>query len=99
MVPRRSEGLRTHRVLGCGGAGPGAAGASGTRVRYGAGRRQRRIAVALLLLFVGGVMNRTRLAVLGVVVPGEKFAPAHRRPERYAAAAPAAGAVLVLLRG
>lgn len=53
----------------------------------------------MLLLFVGGVMNLAWVALLGIVVLGEKFAPAPWRAERYVAAALAAGAALVLLRG
>ena len=53
----------------------------------------------MLLLFVGGVMNLAWVAVLGIVVLGEKFAPANWRAERYVAAALVAGALLILLRG
>lgn len=53
----------------------------------------------MLLLFVGGVMNLAWVALLGIVLLGEKFAPARWRAERYVAAALAAGAALVLFRG
>ncbi len=41
----------------------------------------------MLLLFVGGVMNLAWVALLGIVVMGEKFAPPAWRAERYVAAA------------
>jgi predicted metal-binding membrane protein len=53
----------------------------------------------MLLLFVGGVMNLAWVALLGILVLGEKFAPARWRAERYVAAALAAGAALILLGG
>jgi predicted metal-binding membrane protein len=40
----------------------------------------------MLLLFVGGVMNLAWVAVLGIVVLGEKFAPPRWRAERFVAA-------------
>jgi len=52
----------------------------------------------MLLLFVGGVMNLAWVALLGILVLGEKFAPPSWRAERFVAAALAAGALLVLLR-
>ena len=51
----------------------------------------------MLLLFVGGVMNLAWVAILGIVVLGEKLSPAHWHAERYVAAALAIGAVTVLL--
>ncbi|HUG44999.1 MAG TPA: DUF2182 domain-containing protein, partial [Sphingomicrobium sp.] len=51
----------------------------------------------MLLLFVGGVMNLAWIAFLGILVMGEKFAPAHWRCERYVAAAFAIAAVVLLL--
>ena len=50
----------------------------------------------MLLLFVGGVMNLAWVALLGIVVLGEKFAPSGWRAERYLAAALAAGAAVIL---
>ena len=41
----------------------------------------------MLLLFVGGVMNLAWVALLGIVVLAEKFAPPTWRAERYVAAA------------
>lgn len=49
----------------------------------------------MLLLFVGGVMNLAWVALLGIVVLGEKFAPPEWRAERYVAAALVLGAVTV----
>ena len=51
----------------------------------------------MLLLFVGGVMNLAWVALLAIVVLGEKFAPPHWRAERYVAAALAIGAAVLLL--
>jgi predicted metal-binding membrane protein len=51
----------------------------------------------MLLLFAGGVMNLAWVAILGIVVLGEKLAPPHWHAERYVAAAFATGAVTVLL--
>ena len=49
----------------------------------------------MLLLFVGGVMNLAWVALLGIVVLGEKFAPPAWHAERYIAAALAAGATVL----
>lgn len=51
----------------------------------------------MLLLFVGGVMNLAWVALLGIVVLAEKFAPPRWRAERYVAAALAVGAAALLL--
>jgi predicted metal-binding membrane protein len=51
--------------------------------------------VLMLLLFVGGVMNLAWVAVLGIVVLAEKFAPPAWRAERYVAGALAVGALTV----
>lgn len=51
----------------------------------------------MLLLFVGGVMNLAWVAVLGVVVLGEKFAPPSWRAERIVAALLFLGSVLLML--
>ena len=51
----------------------------------------------MLLLFVGGVMNLAWVALLGILVLGEKLAPPAWRAERYVAAALLIGAVAVLL--
>jgi predicted metal-binding membrane protein len=51
----------------------------------------------MLLLFVGGVMNLAWVALLGIVVLGEKFAPPAWRAERFVAAALAVGAAAVAL--
>ncbi|HEU5483044.1 MAG TPA: DUF2182 domain-containing protein [Sphingomicrobium sp.] len=51
----------------------------------------------MLLLFVGGVMNLAWVALLGIVVLGEKFAPPNWHAERYVAAALAAAAAALLL--
>jgi predicted metal-binding membrane protein len=51
----------------------------------------------MLLLFVGGVMNLAWVALIGIVVLGEKFAPPGWRAERYVAAALALGAAAVAL--
>jgi predicted metal-binding membrane protein len=50
----------------------------------------------MLLLFVGGVMNLAWVALLGMVVLGEKFAPATWHAERYCAAALTGGAAFIL---
>ncbi len=50
----------------------------------------------MLLLFVGGVMNLAWVALLGIVVHGEKFAPPPWHAERYLAAALTAGAAVIL---
>ena len=50
----------------------------------------------MLLLFVGGVMDLAWVALLGLVVLGEKFAPRGWYPERCLAAALAAGAAFIL---
>jgi len=50
----------------------------------------------MLLLFVGGVMNLAWVALLGIVVLGEKLAPPSWRAERWTAGALALGAVAVL---
>jgi predicted metal-binding membrane protein len=50
----------------------------------------------MLLLFIGGVMNLAWVAILGVVVLGEKFAPPHWHAERYLAAALLLGSAVVL---
>ena len=49
----------------------------------------------MLLLFVGGVMNLAWVALLGIVVLAEKFAPPRWRAERYVAAALFVAAVAV----
>jgi predicted metal-binding membrane protein len=49
----------------------------------------------MLLLFVGGVMNLAWVAVIGVVVLAEKFAPPRWRAERYMAAGLAVAAAAV----
>ena len=53
--------------------------------------------VLMLLLFVAGVMNLAWVALLAIVIFGEKFAPPHWHAERYVAAALAiaAGAILI----
>ena len=51
----------------------------------------------MLLLFVGGVMNLAWVALLGIVVLAEKFAPPRWRAERYVAAALAVAAAALLL--
>lgn len=50
----------------------------------------------MLLLFVGGVMNLAWVAMLGVVVIGEKFVPAQWHAQRYVAAALAVGGAVLL---
>ena len=52
----------------------------------------------MLLLFVGGVMNLAWLALLGIVVLGEKLAPPAWRAERYVAAALGVAAILIVVR-
>jgi predicted metal-binding membrane protein len=51
----------------------------------------------MLLLFVGGVMNLAWVALLGIVIVGEKFAPRAWRADRLVAAALSTGAIAVLL--
>lgn len=51
----------------------------------------------MLLLFVGGVMNLTWVAALGVVVLAEKFAPSAWHAERYLAVVLGLGAIIVLV--
>ena len=51
----------------------------------------------MLLLFVGGVMNLAWVALLGIIVLGEKFAPPRWHSERYVAAALAVAAAAILL--
>jgi predicted metal-binding membrane protein len=51
----------------------------------------------MLLLFVGGVMNLAWVALLGIVVLGEKLAPPAWHAEHFVAAALAAGAILIQL--
>jgi predicted metal-binding membrane protein len=51
----------------------------------------------MLLLFVGGVMNLAWVALIGIVVLGEKLAPPSWRAERYVAAALCIAAVAVLI--
>lgn len=52
----------------------------------------------MLLLFVGGVMNLAWVAVLGILVLGEKYAPPSWRADRLVAAALFLGAI-ALFRG
>ncbi len=49
----------------------------------------------MLLLFVGGVMNLAWVALLGIVVMAEKFAPPEWRAERLVAAALLVAAIVV----
>jgi predicted metal-binding membrane protein len=51
----------------------------------------------MVLLFVGGVMNLAWVALLGIIVLGEKYAPAQWHAERYVAALLTAGAALVAI--
>jgi predicted metal-binding membrane protein len=51
----------------------------------------------MLLLFAGGVMNLAWVAVLGILVLGEKLVPASWRAERLVALALFIGAIAVLL--
>lgn len=51
----------------------------------------------MLLLFVGGVMNLAWVAVLGILVLGEKLAPPSLRADRLVAAALFIGAIALLL--
>lgn len=51
----------------------------------------------MLLLFVGGVMNLAWVAVLAILVVGEKLAPPGWNAHRYLAAALAAGAAAILV--
>lgn len=49
----------------------------------------------MLLLFVGGVMNLAWVALLGIIVLGEKYAPAELHAERYVAAVLTVVAVMI----
>ena len=51
----------------------------------------------MLLLVVGGVMNLAWVAVLGILVLGEKLAPPAWRAERYVATALVIAAIAVLV--
>jgi predicted metal-binding membrane protein len=51
----------------------------------------------MLLLFVGGVMNLAWVALLGIIVLGEKFAPPQWRAERYVAMALLIAALAVMI--
>lgn len=51
----------------------------------------------MLLLFVGGVMNLAWVALLGIIVLGEKYMPASWHAERYTAAALALAAAVVVV--
>ena len=51
----------------------------------------------MLLLFVGGLMNLAWVAILGILVLGEKLAPPAWRAERYVAAALFIGAIAALV--
>ena len=53
----------------------------------------------MLLLFVGGVMNLAWVAMLAIIVTGEKLVPPEWNAHRYVAAALAAGAALLLATG
>ena len=53
--------------------------------------------VLMLLLFVGGVMNLAWVALLGIVVLGEKFARPNWHAERYLAGALAIAAIAVVV--
>jgi len=53
--------------------------------------------VLMLLLFVGGVMNLAWVALVGILVLGEKLAPPAWRAERLVAAGLLVGAIAVLL--
>lgn len=50
----------------------------------------------MLLLFVGGVMNLAWVALLGIIVLGEKLALPRFHAERFVAGALAAGAIVLL---
>ena len=50
----------------------------------------------MLLLFIGGVMNLAWVALIGIVVIGEKFAPRPWHAERYVGAALAVGGAVLL---
>jgi len=52
----------------------------------------------MLLLFVGGVMNLAWVALLGIVVLGQKFAPPSWHADRFVATGLLAGAAALLLR-
>jgi predicted metal-binding membrane protein len=51
----------------------------------------------MLLLFVGGVMNLAWVAVLALIVLGEKLAPPRLRAERYVAGVLALGGIVLLI--
>ena len=51
----------------------------------------------MLLLFVGGVMNLAWVALLGITVLGEKYAPAHWHAERYVAAVLTVAAIIIFV--
>jgi len=53
----------------------------------------------MLLLFAGGVMDLAWVALLGIVILGEKFAPARWRAERFVAAALALAALAIAMPG
>ena len=53
----------------------------------------------MLLLFVGGVMNLAWVALLGIIVLAEKYAPANWHAERFVAAVLMVAAILVLAGG
>ena len=75
---------------------PGAAGAFRLGIRHGLFCLGCCWAL-MLLLFVGGVMNLAWVAVLAIIVLGEKFAPPRWRAERYVAAALVAAAVAIVV--
>jgi predicted metal-binding membrane protein len=51
----------------------------------------------MLLLFVGGVMNLAWVALLGLIIIGQKFAPSSWRTTRWLAGLLAATALAVFL--
>ena len=53
----------------------------------------------MLLLFVGGVMNLAWVALLAIIVLGEKYAPPRWHAERYVAAFLTAAALVIFFRG
>lgn len=73
---------------------PGAAGAFGLGLKHGLYCLGCCWAL-MLLLFVGGVMNLAWVALLGIVVLGEKYAPAHWHAERFVAAGLALTAIAI----